>query len=86
MALRESDPIQYDITQNITIRYDTMHKCNVKFNAVQHGRQFDYERLLMLQQLRAWLVQQDDDRSETADMGTCADDLKGGRLVGNVDR
>jgi len=36
--------------------------------------------------LRAWSVQQDDDRSETADTGTCADDLKCGRLVGNVSR
>jgi len=35
--------------------------------------------------LRAWSVQQDDDRSETADTGTCADDLKCGRLMGNVD-
>ena len=29
-----------DITQNIAIRYDTMHKRNVKFNTLQHGRQF----------------------------------------------
>ena len=40
-----------------------MHKCNVKFNA--HGRQFINERLLLLHRLRAWPVQQDDDRSET---------------------
>jgi len=45
------------------------------------------ERLLLLRQrLRAWPVQQDDDHSETADTGICADDLKCGRLVGNVDR
>ena len=29
-------------------------------------------------------VQQDDERSETADMGTCADDLKCGRLSTTV--
>ena len=29
-----------DIPQNIAIRYDTMHKRNVKFNALQHGGQF----------------------------------------------
>jgi len=62
-----------------------MHKRNVKFNALQHGHQFVDERLLLLQQLRAWPVQQDNDRSETVDTGTCADDLKRGRLVGNVD-
>jgi len=56
-----------DITQNIAIRYDTMHKRNVKFNTLQRGRQFVNERLLLLQQMRAWPVQQDDDRSETAD-------------------
>jgi len=73
-------PIRYDITQNIAIRYDTMHKRNVKFNVLQHGHQFVKERL------QAWLVQQDDDHSETANMGTCADDLKRGRLVNNVDQ
>jgi len=31
-------------------------------------------------------TQQDDDRSETADTGTCTDDLKHGQLIGNVDR
>jgi len=50
-----------------------------------HGRQFVNERLLPLQLLRAWPVQQDDDRSETADTGTCADDLKRS-VIGNVDR
>jgi len=39
-----------------------MHKRNVKFNALRHGRQFVNERLL-LQRLRAWPVQQDDDRA-----------------------
>jgi len=63
-----------------------MHKRNVKFNALQHGSQFVKERRLPLQRMRAWLVQQDDDHSETADMGTCTDDLKRGRLVGKVDR
>jgi len=63
-----------------------MHKRNVKFNALQHGRQFVDERLLQLQWLRASPVQQDDDRSETADTGTCADDLKRGRRIGNVYR
>jgi len=58
-----------------------MHKRNVKFNALQHGCQFVNEHLL-----RAWPVQQDVDCSETADTGTCADDLKRGQLVGNVDR
>jgi len=29
-----------DITQNIAIRYDTMHKRNVKLNALRHGHQF----------------------------------------------
>jgi len=58
------DTIHYD-----TIHYDTMRKCNVKFNALQHGRQFVNERLLLLQRLRAWTVHQDDDRSETADTG-----------------
>jgi len=86
MALRENDTIRYDITKNFAIRYDTMHKHNIKLNALQHGRQFVNERLLLLQWLRAWPVQQDDNRNETADMGTCADDLKRGRLVGNVDR
>jgi len=62
-----------------------MHKHNVKVRALQHGRQFVSERLL-LQRMRAWPVQQDDDCSETADTGTCADDLKRGRLIGNVDR
>jgi len=62
-----------------------MHRCNVKFNALQHGRQFVNEHLLLLQRLRAWPVQQDDDYSETADTGTCADDLKCSRLIGNVD-
>ena len=61
------------------IRYNTMHKRNDKFNALQHGRQFIKVRLLLLQRLRAWPVQQDDDRSKTADTGTCADDLKRGR-------
>ena len=36
------------------------HKRNVKFNALRHGRQFVNERLLLLHQLWAWLVQQDD--------------------------
>ena len=67
-------PIQYDITQNIAIRYDTMYKRNIKFNVLQHGHQFVKERL------QAWPVQQDDDRSETANMTTR------GRLVGNVDQ
>jgi len=62
-----------------------MHKCNVKFNALQHGLQFVNERLLLLQWLQAWPVQQDDYHTETADTGTCADDLKRGRLVANVD-
>ena len=35
--------------------------------------------------MRAWPVRQDDDCSETADTGTCTDDLKCGRLMGNVD-
>ena len=48
-----------------------------------HGRQFVKERLLLL---RAWPVQQDDDRSKTADMGTCADDVKRCWLISNVDR
>jgi len=61
-----------------------MHKHDVKFNALQHQRQFVNERLL--HRLQAWPVQQDNDRSETADMGMCANDLKCGRLVGNVDR
>jgi len=39
-SLRENDTIRCDITQNIEIRYDTMHKCNVKFNALQHRHQF----------------------------------------------
>jgi len=47
-----------------------------------HGRQFVNERLL---RLRAWPVQQDDDRSETAEMGTCADDLKQ-LVIGNANR
>jgi len=42
-----------------------MHKCNIIFNALQHGRQFVNERLLLRQRLRAWPVQQDDHRSET---------------------
>jgi len=63
-----------------------MHKRNVKFNALQHGRQFVNERLLLLQRLRAWPVQLDVDCSETAETGTCSDDLKCGRLVGDVDR
>jgi len=63
-----------------------MHKRNIKFNALQHGRQFVNERLLLLQWLQAWAVQQDDNRNERADMDMCADDLKRGRLVGNVNR
>jgi len=63
-----------------------MHKRNVKFNAVQSGRQLVKERLLLLQWLRAWLVQQDDDHSETADTGMCADHLECGRLVHSVDQ
>jgi len=63
-----------------------MHKRNVKFNTLQHGSQFVKERLLPLQRIRAWPVQQDDDHSETADMGTFTDDLKRNRLVGKVDR
>jgi len=63
-----------------------MHKLNVKFNALQQGRQFVNERLLLLQPLRAWPVQQDNYRSETADTGTCTDDLKRCWLIGNVDR
>jgi len=63
-----------------------MHKRNIKFNAVQHGRQLVKERLLLLQWLRAWLVQQDDDHSETADTSTCADHLECGWLVRSVDR
>ena len=47
-----------------------------------HGRQFVNERLL---RLRAWPVQQDDNRSETADTGTCTDDLKRS-VIGNVNR
>jgi len=57
-----------------------MHKHNVKFNALQYGHQFIKESL------QAWPVQQDHDRSESANTGTCADDLKRGRLVGNVNR
>ena len=63
-----------------------MHKCNIKFNALQHGHQFVKERLHLLQRLRAWPVQQDDYRNETTDTGTCADDLKRGQLVRNVDQ
>jgi len=63
-----------------------MHKCNVRFNALQHGHLFVNKHLLLVQQLRAWPVQQDDDRSETANTGTCEDDLKPGQMVGNVDR
>jgi len=63
-----------------------MCKRNVKFNALQNGRQFVNERLLLLHQLRAWPIQQDDDRSETADTGTCADDVKRCWLISNVDR
>jgi len=63
-----------------------MYKCNVKFNALQHGRQFVKERLLLLLRLRAWPVQQDDNCSETTNTGTCTDDLKRGWLIGNVDR
>jgi len=37
MAVRENDTIHCDITQNIAIRYDMMHK----FNALQHGLQRD---------------------------------------------
>jgi len=86
-SLRENDTIRCDITQNIEIRYDTMHKCNVKFNALQHRHQFIKEPLrLLLQRLRAWPVQQDDYCGKTADTGTCTDNLKRGRLVGNVDR
>jgi len=61
-----------------------MHKRDVKFNVLQHGHQFVNERLL--HRLQAWPVQQDNDPSETADMGMCTDDLKCGRLVGNVNR
>jgi len=32
MALRENDLIRYDITQNITIRYDTMRRINATSN------------------------------------------------------
>jgi len=60
-----------DITQNIAMRYDTMHKRNVKFNARASVRQ-----CTSAARLRAWPVQQDDDRSETANTGTCADDVK----------
>jgi len=67
-------------------RHDTTHKCNVKCNELQHWGEFVKECLLLLQWLQAWSVQQDDDRSETADTGTCADDLKRDWLVGNVDR
>jgi len=63
-----------------------MHKCNIKFNVLQHGHQFVKERLRLLQWLRAWPVQQDNYRSKTTDTGTCTDDLKRGRLVRNVDR
>jgi len=61
-----------------------MHKRNVKFNALQHGRQFLNECLL-LHRLRAWPVQQDDDRSETAKTGTCTDDVNRCWLISNVD-
>ena len=71
--------MRYHTKYRDTIQYNTMHKCNDKFNALQHRRQFIKEHLLLLQRLRVWPVQQDDDRSETADMGTCADDLKRGR-------
>ena len=74
-----------DITQNIAIRYDTIRCINATSN-LTHGRQFVNERLLLLRhRLRAWPVQQDDDRSETADTGTCADDLKRS-VIGNVNR
>jgi len=86
MALRENDTMRYHTKYRDTIGYDTMHKRNVKFNAFQHGRQFVNEHLLLLQRLRAWPVQQDSDRYETADTGTCANSLKHGQLVGNVDR
>ena len=86
MALMENDTRRCDITQNVAIRYDTMHKCNVRFNVLQHGRQFVNECLLLLQRLRASPIQQDNDRSEIADTGTCADDLKRARRFGNVDR
>ena len=62
-----------------------MHKRNVKFNALQHGRKFVKERRLLLLRMQVWPVQQDNDCSETADTGTCTDDLKCGRLLGNVD-
>ena len=72
MALRENDTIR---SHKIS-RYDTIRCINATSNLTQ-GRQFVNERLLLLrQQLRAWPVQQDDDRSKTADTGTCADKLK----------
>jgi len=58
-----------DITQNITIRYNTI-RCISTTSNLTHRRQFVNECLL-----RAWPVQQDDDRSETADTCTCADDV-----------
>jgi len=61
-----------------------MHKRNVKFNACQHECQLVNERLLLQRMIRACLVQQDDDRSETADTGICADDLKRCWLISNV--
>jgi len=51
--------IRYNITKNIAIQYG-MHKRNIKLNALQHGRQFVKERLLLWQRMRAWSVQQDD--------------------------
>jgi len=51
-----------------------MHKHNVKFNARASVRQ--WTSAAAAARLWAWPVQQDDDRSETADSETCADDLK----------
>jgi len=51
-----------------------------------NGGRFVKECLLWLQWLKALPVQQDNDRSETAYTGTCTDNLKHGRRIGNVDR
>jgi len=74
MALRENDTIR-SISHKIS-RYDTIRCISAMLN-LTHGRQFVNEcLLLLLHRLRAWPVQQNDDRSETADTGTCAVDLK----------
>ena len=64
-----------------------MHKRNVKFNTLRHGRQFVNERLLLLQRLRAGRYNRTTIAGKQPTWSRAqADDVKRCWLISNVDR